>query len=66
MKQGHACFRKSPSSLEMIARIASGDQILPFVCASQVLWTHVVNRQVWRAFSTVLAGEMITTEDLAP
>lgn len=66
MEQGHACFRKPTSSLEMIAGITGGDQILPFVCTTQALWNHVVDCQVWRTFSTVLAGEMITTEDLAP
>src|SRR5947209_572781 len=63
--QSHLRLFDRLAAFPVIASLARADEIFPGVPTAAVLGQHVVERQLFGAGTTVLAGELIAEEDLA-
>jgi len=52
------------ATLSTVAGRAGAHQVLPLVAAPMVAWDNVIHRQVLGLPATILAGVIITSEDL--
>ncbi len=65
MQQAHLGLFDGAPTLAMIAMWAGGHQVVPGVLASQVAWDNVIDSQGSRVLTTILAGVVIASQDLA-
>lgn len=63
-EQLHACRLQHPAALLVIATAAGCDQVLPAVAATQTARDDMVQRQLHILAAAILAGVMVTAEDL--
>jgi hypothetical protein len=61
----HVCFARGATGLAVVAGLAGGDDVPPVVLAAAIAGEDVVEGEVSRAASAVLAGVAVTQEDVA-
>ena len=62
--QIHACLRRRPATLAVVAGAAGGNEVLPFVRPASMARHHVVEGQLDAGDAAVLAALIVSREDL--
>jgi hypothetical protein len=61
----HVCFTRGATGLAVVAVLTGGDDVIPVVLAAAIAGEDVVEGEVTRAASAVLAGVAVAQEDIA-
>jgi len=59
------CFLRGATGLAMVATLAGGHDVIPVVLAAPIAGEDVIQGEVSRPASAVLAGVAVTQEDIA-